>query len=117
MFARLPRPLRLTLYAIAVAILLYICLAPHQDVPGSELVWDKAEHATAWTVLTGLGLILSTKRKWAIGVFALVLGAAVEIAQASMGWGRNGDWRDLIADIVGIAAAYLIWGAARRLRR
>ena len=97
-----------------ITLLIYICLAPHQDLPpGADLVWDKAEHASAWTVLTALGLILSTRRRWAIGIFALLFGVVIEIAQATMGWGRNGDWRDLIADLVGIAVAYLIWAAAR----
>jgi VanZ family protein len=110
---QLPRRLRLALYALAVLVLIYLCLAPHQDLPGVELIWDKAEHSAAWMVLTSLGLILSTRRRWAIGVFAVLFGAVIEVAQANMGWGRNGDWRDLVADAIGIAVAYLIWGAAR----
>ena len=110
---RLPRPLRLALYAVVVLTLLYMCLAPHQDVPGVDLVWDKAEHATSWLVLTGLGLILSTKRKWAIGIFAFLFGAAVEVAQANMGLGRDGDIQDLASDVIGIGIAYVVWGLAR----
>lgn len=112
--ASLPRPLRMALYALACCILLYLTLAPAHEVPGADLVWDKAEHATAWAVLTGVGLALSTRRRWAIGAFAFVFGAVVEVLQATMGLGRNGDWRDLLADSVGILAAYLIWGLARR---
>lgn len=110
---RLPRPLRLAVYAVAVLVLIYMCLAPHQDMPGVDLIWDKAEHATAWLVLTGLGLVLSTRRKWAIGIFAFLLGGVIEVAQANMGLGRNGDVRDMAADLIGIGVAYLIWGVAR----
>jgi VanZ family protein len=111
----LPRPLRLGLYALACAILLYLTLAPGKDVPGVGITWDKAEHATAWAVLTGAGLLLSTRRRWAIGVFAFVFGAAVEVLQATLPFGRDGDWHDLLADTVGIALAYAAWLVMRRL--
>ena len=111
----LPRPLRLALFALACLILLYLTLAPGEDVPGVNLIWDKAEHAIAWAVLTGAGLLLSTKRRWAIGVFAFGFGAAVEVAQAIMPLGRDGDWRDLAADSTGIVVAYLVWALWRRL--
>ena len=83
-------------------------------MPGVGLIWDKAEHATAWAVLTGAGLLLSTKRRWSIGVFAWLFGALVEVLQANMGWGRDGNWPDLAADTVGIAVAYLVWWLMRR---
>src|SRR4051812_39161442 len=113
--SRLPRRLRLGLYALACCVLIYMTLAPGKDVPGVGVTWDKAEHALAWAILTGAGLLLSTKRRWAIGAFAFVFGAVIEILQATMGLGRDGDWRDLIADSIGIGAAYLVWGLLRRL--
>jgi hypothetical protein len=115
MLARLPRRLRVALYALACAVVLYMTLAPGHDVPGVGLVWDKAEHALAWAVLTGAGLLLSTRRRWAIGMFAFVFGAAIEVLQATMGLGRDGDWHDLMADSIGIAMAYAAWWVLRRL--
>jgi VanZ family protein len=115
LIARLPRPLRIALYAASVLVLTYMALAPEKEVPGVELFWDKFEHGAAWTVLTLLGLLLSTKRRWAIGVFAVVFGAVIEVLQAVMPFGRDGNLGDWIADIVGVAAAYLLWLAARRL--
>ncbi|HXA38123.1 MAG TPA: VanZ family protein [Phenylobacterium sp.] len=112
---RLPRPYRLAIFALACVILLYLTLAPGKDVPGVGLVWDKAEHAIAWAVLTGAGLLLSTRRRWAILVFAFVFGAAVEVLQATLPFGRDGDIFDLTADTVGIAAAYVVWRVWRRL--
>src|ERR1700719_1532712 len=111
----LPRPFRMGLYALACCILLYLTLAPEKEVPGVGLVWDKGEHALSWAVLTGAGLLLSTKRRWAIGVFAFVFGAMVEVLQANMGLGRDGNWPHLVADSVGILAAYLAWALIRRL--
>jgi len=115
MLARLPRPLRVGLYAAACLVVLYMTLAPGHDVPGVGLVWDKAEHAISWAVLTGAGLLLSTRRRWAIGLFAFGFGAVIEVLQATMGLGRDGDWHDLLADTVGIAMAYAAWWAMRRL--
>lgn len=114
--ARLPRPVRLAAYGLATAILLYLCLAPAKDIP-KEPLWDKAEHAIAWGVLALSGLLLARRRPRAIVAFALTVGAAVEVLQATMGFGRDGDWRDLVADAVGVAAAAALWLAARRLLR
>jgi VanZ family protein len=112
---RLPRPVRLAVYGLACLMLLYITLAPGKDVPGVGLVWDKAEHATAWAVLTGAGLLLSTKRRWAVLLFAFLFGAAIEVLQATLPFGRDGDILDLTADTVGIAVAYAVWLVWRRL--
>ena len=111
---QLPRPFRLGLFALACCILLYMTLAPEHAVPGVGLIWDKAEHAGAWAVLTGAGLLLSTRRRWAIGMFALLFGAMVEVLQANMGFGRDGNWPDLVADTVGVVVAYLVWTVMRR---
>jgi VanZ family protein len=113
--SRLPRRLRLGLYAVAVCVLGYMTLAPTQDVPGAELVWDKAEHSVAWAVLTLSGLLLSTRRRWAIGVFAFGFGAGIEVLQTVLPLGRDGEVSDLVADSIGILVAYLLWGLARRL--
>ena len=99
----------MAVFALACAILLYMTLAPGKDVPGVGLVWDKAEHATAWAVLTGAGLLLSTRRRWLIPLFAVLFGAAVEVAQAVMPLGRDGDWHDLLADTIGVATAWVVW--------
>jgi VanZ family protein len=116
LIASLPRPLRLALYAAAALVLTYMALAPEKEVPGVELFWDKLEHGAAWTVLALLGLVLSTKRRWAIGVFAVAFGAVIEVLQAVMPFGRDGNLGDWIADVIGVAAAYVLWWIARRLR-
>ncbi len=113
---RLPRPLRLALYALATAILLYLCLAPSRDLPKVNL-WDKEEHAVAWMVLTTTGLLLSPWRPRAIALFAFCVGAFVEIAQGVMGLGRDADWHDLAADCVGIVVAFILYAPVHFLAR
>jgi VanZ family protein len=113
---RLPRPLRLALYALATAILLYLCLAPSRDLPKVNL-WDKEEHAIAWFVLAATGLLLSPRRPRAIALYAFGVGAFVEVAQGLMGLGRDADWHDLAADSVGIVAAFIGYLAIRLAAR
>src|SRR5665213_1927534 len=103
-FDRLPLALRFGLYALASAILLYMCLAPSKSLPNSHL-WDKAAHALAWAVLAGVGLALFPARPVAIVVFSLGFGIAVEVLQAALPFGRDGDWKDWVADCVGVATA------------
>ena len=52
---RLPGAVRFTAFGFAVAVLLYLTLAPGEDLP-SVNIWDKAEHAISWFVLTAIGL-------------------------------------------------------------
>jgi VanZ family protein len=114
-FDRLPLALRFGLYALASAILLYLCLAPSKALPSVHL-WDKAEHAIAWAVLAGVGLVLFPDEAAAVALFALGFGIAVEVLQGALPFGRDADWKDWIADGVGVAAALLAWAAIRRLR-
>jgi VanZ family protein len=111
---RLPPRLRLGAYGFAVAVLLYLTLAPVQDLP-KERLWDKAEHAIAWFVLAGVGLAFWPGRPRRIAVFAVALGALIEVLQWAMPLGRDGDVRDLLADSVGVALALLAWAMARRV--
>jgi hypothetical protein len=115
-FDRLPRPLRLALYGLASAILLYLCLAPSRDLPAVNL-WDKAEHAIAWAVLAGTGFILFPRNRLTIIAYALAFGALVEGLQWKLtAFGRDGDWKDWAADLAGVAGATLVWGLLRKAR-
>jgi VanZ family protein len=106
--------LRFAAYGVAVAVLLYLTQAPSEDLP-HESLWDKAEHAIAWFVLTAIGLVFWPRRPGRIAAFAFAFGALVEILQSSLPFGRDGDVRDLVADSAGILAALAIWAAVRRL--
>jgi VanZ family protein len=111
---RLPRPLRLALYALASAVLLYICLAPTETLPNPR-IGDKWEHAAGWFVLTALGLLLSPRRPRAIAAYALALALVIELLQAAMPLGRHGDALDFAADAVGVALAFAFAWIVRRV--
>lgn len=115
-FSFLPRPLRLAIFGAAVTVILYLTLAPSKDVPGSALIWDKAAHAIAFGLLALVGLLMSTHRRRTVAACVWLFGAAIEVAQALMPYGREGDWRDLLADTIGIAIAVGLWALARRFK-
>jgi VanZ family protein len=112
----LPPRLRFAAYGFAVAVLLYLTLAPGQDLP-KEHMWDKAEHASAWFVLTAIGVAFWPARPRRVAAFAFCLGALVEVLQWAMPFGRDGDVRDLVGDSVGIGAALLAWATVRLIVR
>lgn len=115
-FDRLPVRLRVGLYAAAVAVLLYLCLAPSQDLPSISL-WDKSEHAIGWAVLAGSGLLLFPRHPWRIVGFTVAFGALIEVLQGLPAIHRDSDVRDWIADCVGVAAAYLVFRLMQRVLR
>lgn len=80
-------------------------------------LWDKAQHALGFGVLTVLALRAYPQRAWQLLPLLLVHGGAIELAQAATGW-RYGEWLDLLADAVGILAASVLWFVLNnRLRR
>jgi VanZ family protein len=117
---RFPRPLRLGLYALAVAILLAICIWPSEKLPSSG-AGDRFEHAVAWFVLTVTGYILAPDRRLAIPAFALAFGVLMEGLQAVVPTGRHADPLDVVADVLGVAAGVVMMLLVRwawpRMRR
>lgn len=115
--AKLPRPLRIAAFGLAGATLLWLSLAPVQDLPSAITFWDKAEHAVAYLVLGLSGFLLFPKHPRLVVVVALAQGAGVEVLQSLMGFGRQGDWRDMVANTLGVAVATGLWSAWRRWAR
>lgn len=86
-----------------------LSLTPVQHLPQQVFsLWDKAQHAGGFAVLTLLGLWAYPHRVTAVLVAMLALGVGIELAQAATGW-RYGDVLDWLADSVGVAAAYVLW--------
>lgn len=87
------------LLAIGITI---ASLVPAQDLP-SIGVPDKIEHAFAYVLLGFWFASVIARWDYVYLVLALLaLGGGIEIAQGLMGWGRQADWRDFLADGVGV---------------
>lgn len=81
----------------------------------SASVWDKAQHALAFALLTllaHLGWPESPPLRALGGLLAF--GLAIEVAQAVLGW-RHGEFADVVADATGLAIGWLVVRVGRLL--
>lgn len=114
---RLPLLPRIVTFGFAVTVLLWLSLVPTDALPQAITFWDKAEHALAYLVLTGLGLVLFPRRAIVLIGAVLALGVSIELLQSVTRLGRQGDWRDVIANATGVAVAAVVVGLGRRALR
>lgn len=106
--------LKKTAFWFSVVVVTVLSLLPVAYLPPQTFnIWDKAQHAGGFLVLTLLGRAAYLDGSLArLGTGLLLYGAAIEMAQAATGW-RTGDVLDLLADGVGIFAALVVcraWG-------
>lgn len=93
---------------LAVIAALIVCLAPpkYVEVPGAN---DKVEHTLGFVLLVlWFCGVYQRRRYWLVASSFLLFGIFVEIMQAWMNVGRNGDVNDVYADAIGIAVSVLI---------
>ena len=79
---------------------------------------DKLQHIGAFALLCFLGLLAyphARKLKWLVGLAAY--GALIEAVQAIPSLNRMSDWRDWLADLVGVAIILSLRGMLARTRR
>jgi VanZ family protein len=99
-----------------VLFITYATLAPTTVVPDVQ-VSDKIEHATAFFGLTfWFGGLVARRRFWLLGIVMSAFGAAIEVAQGTMGLGRDMDIHDWYADSCGVLVALAILTCVPRSR-
>ena len=85
------------------------CLVPGHDLPGMFELNDKASHMAGHGALalyfTGL---VPRRNWWKIFLYLMLFGAVIEMAQHYMHLGRNGDARDLLANVIGVSLGLLV---------
>ena len=101
--------------AAVLLVLVALMLAPGGTIESETLIWDKAAHFIAFgLILWSLGVLFRRlPRTWA-ALMAVALGAAVEVVQGYVG--RDPSWGDLLADVLGVATALLVWLVWRGFR-
>ncbi len=107
-------------YAILVSAVLIDALLPSTHAV-EIFKWDKANHLLAFITLSLLARIIWPRSNVVVTLLLLAgFGASIEILQALLGFGRDADWRDFVADVIAImigsAAASPVMALLRRLR-
>lgn len=86
-----------------------VCLVPGHDLPGVFELNDKVSHMAGHGALAMYFTGLVARRSWwKIFLYLMIFGALIEVAQYYMHLGRNGDPRDLVANIVGVTLGLLL---------
>ena len=107
---RRPR-LWLALWGLLIASVIVGALLPADDLPMPRFAgFDKLEHVFGYGVLSAYAVMLFARRRTQVSVAVglLVLGIAIEIAQASWTSSRSGDPNDVLADLIGVLAGLAI---------
>ena len=98
--------------ALAVFIA-WSSLSPQPLVP-VETLSDKVGHALAYFSLALLGSGIASPRRLPFAMLrCFLLGAALEVAQATFTDTRHAEWGDLAANSTGILLAWLVAGQGR----
>lgn len=101
--------------AVLLLVLLGLMLAPDPTIDSKPLIWDKAAHFIAFgLILWSFGVLFRRLPRIGAALLAIVLGAVVEVVQGYIG--RDPSWGDLLADVLGVAVALLIWVVWRGFR-
>ena len=108
------RTLRL-LFWITLAAVLVLSLWPTPESLPLQTGWDKTDHLAAFAVLGLLGLPSWPPHRWRVLFGLLAYGVLIEVLQAFTDY-RQADWRDVVADALGIGIAVFVfaWWQMRR---
>lgn len=99
---------------VVLVVLLALMLAPGGTIHGG-LIWDKAAHFIAFgLILWSFGVLFRRLPRTRAALLVIALGAVIEVAQGFVG--RDPSWGDLLANVLGVATALLIWVVWRRFR-
>lgn len=112
-----PRPVRIGLFALALLVIAWLSLSPIEELPVSVSLWDKAQHAIAYFGLALVGAWAFPDRSGRLAVGLVAFGVGVEILQATMALGRQGDAIDAVANTLGVAVGLAVAWSARALLR
>ncbi len=96
------------IFAVILIFTLYEAFKPPSPGPGL-FPWDKADHFSAFFVLTGLALATFPKQPlWRIAAAMAALGAAIELIQGIPFVHRDCDFWDWVADVSAVLGVYAV---------
>jgi VanZ family protein len=93
-------------WMITLAVVLGSLIPPTEMSLITPIINDKLMHGFAYFFM-GMwfaGSMDPRKHGW-LALALILLGGAIEILQYFMGFGRDADWKDFLADIIGVVLA------------
>ena len=104
------------MFLAVLAFILWGSLTPVTAPGGGR--YDKIQHFVAYAALAAAGLAAAPRRPWPVLLVVTLIGAAVEVLQATLPLGRSGSLLDLLANVGGTSLSGAVWisMAARRGR-
>ncbi len=91
-----------------------MALIPIEDAPNPFNLWDKAQHALTFVVLTITGCLAYPQKTKVVDIGLILYGASIEIMQRTLTTTRVGEISDLLADIVGVGIGFIIYLVVRK---
>jgi VanZ family protein len=92
-----------------VALVVWGSLRPESQVVRGWWPPDKIVHFSAYCTMAFWFAGMTERRRYPyLAIVLLILGGLVEIGQGAMGYGRDADWRDFLANAMGIATALIL---------
>jgi VanZ family protein len=87
---------------VLVALAIFVCLVPMQEMP-QTIDWnDKLSHVIGHAALALYFAGLVARRNWwKLVLWLFALGLAIELAQTALPTGRHGSAKDVVANVAG----------------
>lgn len=95
---------------VACAVIAYASLIPNPPQPVEIAYFDKIEHFGAYCILGAWFGAILPGCYLRIFIALTICGAAIEVLQSMTGY-RSGDVLDMVADMAGIGAGFLLAGS------
>lgn len=98
----------LALVGLMVAAIVAVSLSP-EPLPAAAAGLNRFGHFAAYLLLALLGIgLVQLEGAWRVIVRAVLLGIALELAQALLTDARQAEWADVGANAAGVIAAWLL---------
>lgn len=99
-------------------VILYLSLTPAPPTQGTG--WDKANHALAMAVVMLVAFrafSAASRPSFYAALFAVSLGALIELLQGTCTSSRSAEWGDFLADLCGVIPVFLVLRLLQRKRK
>lgn len=96
------------IFGCSLVLITVMALVPVADVPEMFNLWDKIQHALAFSTLALTGSIAFSKHIKPLYCGLVLYGISIEIMQTVFTTTRVGEFSDVVADILGLLIGFYL---------